>query len=63
MNWNKVHPEDSLFLRTDFITQSVDTLAIAVRWQDTHLLAWLELFIVKSKNNLNQLSKKYTNQP
>jgi polar amino acid transport system substrate-binding protein len=60
MNWNKLHPEDSLFLKTDFITQSVDTLAIAVRWQDTHLLAWLDLFIEKSKDNfLKQLNTKY----
>ena len=61
MNWNKIHPEDSLFLKTDFITQSVDTLAIAVSWQDTHLLAWLDLLIEKSKNNFPKLNEKYSN--
>lgn len=62
-NWSKLYPEDSLFLKTDFVTQGVDTLAIAVRWQDTHLLAWLELFIEKSKDNfLKQLNTKYTTE-
>ncbi len=62
-NWNTLHPEDSLYLKTDFITQSVDTLAIAVRWQDTHLLAWLDLFIEKSKGNfLKKLHTTYTNE-
>ena len=62
-NWNKLHPEESLFLRTDFINQGVDTLAIAVHWQDTHLLAWLELYITKSKDNFfKKLSAKYTTE-
>jgi ABC-type amino acid transport substrate-binding protein len=62
MNWNNLHPEDSLYLRTDFITQSVDTLAIAVRWQDTHLLSWLNLYIEKSKDNfLKKLHTTYSN--
>jgi ABC-type amino acid transport substrate-binding protein len=61
-NWNNLHPEDSLFLRTDFITQSIDTLAIAVRWQDTHLLSWLDLYIEKSKDNfLKKLHTTYSN--
>lgn len=60
MNWNKLHPEDSLFLKADFITQSEDTLAIAVHWQDSHLLAWLNLSIQQSKNNfLKALKAKY----
>ncbi|MGR9012824.1 MAG: substrate-binding periplasmic protein [Gammaproteobacteria bacterium] len=60
MNWNKDHPEDSLFLRSDFITQSEDTLAIAVHWQDSQLLSWLNLSIRQSKNNfLKKLSAKY----
>lgn len=63
MNWNKVHPEDSLFLKSDFITQSEDTLAIAVHWQDSHLLSWLNLYIQKSKNNLlRNLKMKYEDQ-
>lgn len=61
MNWNKLHPEDSLFLKSDFITQSEDTLAIAVHWQDSHLLAWLNLSIEQSKNNLlKKLKDKYS---
>ena len=60
MNWNKTHPEDSLFLKTDFITQTEDTLAIAVHWQDSHLLDWLNLFIRQSKNNfIKKLKVKY----
>lgn len=60
MNWNKIHPEDSLFLKTDFITQTEDTLAIAVHRQDDHLLIWLNLFIQQSKNNfIKQLKAKY----
>jgi ABC-type amino acid transport substrate-binding protein len=62
LNWNKIHPEDSLFLKSDFITQSEDTLAIAVHWQDTHLLSWLNLSIQKSKNSfLKNLKTKYAN--
>ena len=61
MNWNKIHPEDSLFLKSDFITQSEDTLAIAVHWQDNHLLSWLNLSIQQSKNNLLKgLKEKYS---
>lgn len=61
MNWNSTHPEDSLFLKSDFITQSEDTLAIAVHWQDSHLLSWLNLSIQQSKNNfLKQLKIKYS---
>jgi len=61
MNWNKLHPEDSLFLKSDFITQSEDTLAIAVHWQDSHLLTWLNLSIEQSKNNLlKKLKDKYS---
>lgn len=60
MNWNNVHPEDSLFLKSDFLTQTEDTLAIAVNWQDSHLLSWLNLFIQQSKINfLKELKSKY----
>lgn len=60
MNWNSTHPEDSLFLKSEFITQSEDTLAIAVNWQDSHLLSWLNLSIQQSKNNfLKRLKTKY----
>ena len=60
MNWNSTHPEDSLFLKSEFITQSEDTLAIAVKWQDSHLLSWLNLSIQQSKNNfLKRLKTKY----
>lgn len=61
MNWNKTHPEDSLFLKSDFITRTEDTLAIAVHWQDSHLLSWLNLSIQQSKNNfLKELKAKYS---
>ncbi len=61
MNWNKIHPEDSLFLKSDFITRTEDTLAIAVHWQDDHLLSWLNLSIQQSKNNLlHELKEKYS---
>jgi ABC-type amino acid transport substrate-binding protein len=62
-NWNKKYPEDSLFLKMDFITQSIDTLAIATHWQDSHLLSWLDLYITKSKENfLKKLTTKYTTE-
>jgi ABC-type amino acid transport substrate-binding protein len=61
MNWNKLHPEDSLFLKSDFITRSEDTLAIAVHWQDNHLLSWLNLSIQQSRNNFfKELKAKYS---
>ncbi|MDD2760204.1 MAG: ABC transporter substrate-binding protein [Methylomonas sp.] len=60
MNWNKIHPEDSLFLKSDYIAQSEDTLAIAVHWQDSHLLSWLNLYIEKNRNSfLKKLIIKY----
>lgn len=60
MNWNKVHPEDGLFLKLDYIAQSEDTLAIAVNWKDDHLLTWLNLYLEKIKGNfLNNLKKRY----
>ena len=63
MNWNSAHPEDSLFLKSEFITQSEDTLAIAVNWQDGHLLSWLNLSIQQSKNNfLKRLRSKYIDE-
>lgn len=63
-NWNKLHPEASLFLKTDFIEQGIDTLAIAVHWQDSHLLAWLELFVEKKTKDgfLTQLNNKYNTE-
>jgi polar amino acid transport system substrate-binding protein len=62
MNWNKLHPEDSLFLKSEFITRSEDTLAMAVHWQDDHLLSWLNLSIQQSKSFLlNELKAKYSN--
>ncbi|MCF7971179.1 MAG: ABC transporter substrate-binding protein [Methylococcaceae bacterium] len=61
MNWSKQFPEDSLYLKSDFITQSEDTLAIAVHWQDTHLLKWINLYIEQSKYNLlRKLKEKYS---
>lgn len=62
MNWNEINPEGSLFLKTDFITQSEDTLAIPVNRKDSHLLSWLNLYIEQAKNNfLKKLKVKYAN--
>lgn len=62
MNWSKQHPEDSLFLKSEFIKKSEDTLAMAVNWRDTHLLAWLNLYIQHAKNNfISELNAKYSN--
>lgn len=44
-NWNKQHPQDSLYLKTKILTHMHDPLAIAVNQKDTLLLAWLNLYV------------------
>lgn len=60
INWNKKHPEDTLHLRSIFLAGSKDTLAIAVPWQNEHLLSWLNLYIDKSKADFfEELQNRY----
>ncbi|NOQ16186.1 MAG: transporter substrate-binding domain-containing protein [Methyloprofundus sp.] len=47
-NWNKFHPEDSLFLKTKILTHRYDPLAIVVNQQDPLLLAWLNLYVSRA---------------
>ncbi len=48
-NWNKHHPEDSLFLKTKILTHRYDPLAIVVNQRDTLLLAWLNLYVSRAQ--------------
>ena len=60
-NWNKAHPEDSLYLKTKILTHRVDPLAIVVNQKDTALLEWINLYIrhAELKGHLQRLKLKY----
>ena len=60
-NWNKLHPEDSLYLKTKILTHRHDPLAIAVNQKDTFLLEWLNLYISQAHldNYFQSLKLKY----
>jgi len=43
--WANDHPEEMLYVRAKVLTDKEDPLAIAVHWKDTHLLAWLNIYL------------------
>ncbi len=63
-NWLDHHSEDLLFVSMFFNPSEVDDLAMAVSAENTHLLAWLNLFIAEKKKDkrLAELSAKYLNR-
>jgi len=60
-NWNKQHPEDSLYLKTQILTHRHDPLAIAINSKDTFLLEWINLYISQENldGNFQALKLKY----
>jgi len=60
-NWNKNHPEDSLYLKTQISTHRVDPLAIVVNQNDSALLEWINLYISHAilNGHFKRLKLKY----
>ncbi len=60
-NWKNEYPQDVIFYSPDVLEDKKDCLAIAVQWQETHLLRWLNLYIQKIKHDgtLTKLMEKY----
>jgi polar amino acid transport system substrate-binding protein len=60
-NWFAAHPETGLYLQSHVLEKNNDPLAIAVYWEDTHLLLWLNLYLkqIQDDGTLEQLQKKY----
>lgn len=60
-NWNKAHPEDSLYLKTKILTHRVDPLAIVVNRKDFLFLEWINLYISHARLNgyFKDLKLKY----
>jgi len=60
-NWHYNNPNTALFLQTLVMKENEDQIAFAVNWKDTHLLAWLELYLKNIKTNgfLQRLDEKY----
>lgn len=60
-NWHFNNPDNALFLQTLVMKENEDQIAFAVNWKDTHLLAWLELYLknIKANGFLQRLNEKY----
>lgn len=60
-NWLYSNPESALFLQTLVMKENEDQISLAVNWKDTHLLAWLELYLknIKANGFLKKLTEKY----
>ena len=43
--WRRENPERLINVRAHIARDRKDQLAVAVNWQDTHLLAWLDLYL------------------
>lgn len=61
VRWIKNHPEQMLYIETKILKSKEDPIAIAVHWEDRHLLGWLNQYIdtITSDGTLEQLKKKY----
>ncbi|PZV04915.1 MAG: hypothetical protein DCF32_11690 [Leptolyngbya sp.] len=61
LNWRYDHPDIGLRLKMILLGDRKDTIAIAVNRQDKELLAWLNLYLAKIRNDgsLDRLLKTY----
>ncbi|PSN13569.1 amino acid ABC transporter substrate-binding protein [filamentous cyanobacterium CCT1] len=61
LNWRYDHPDIGLRLKMVLLGDRKDTIAIAVNRQDKELLAWLNLYLAKIRNDgsLDRLIKTY----
>ena len=59
--WIKNHPEKMLYLESKSLKAKEDPIAIAVHWEDRHLLGWLNQYIdtITRDGTLDRLKKKY----
>jgi ABC-type amino acid transport substrate-binding protein len=59
--WQKAHPEASLYVRATILQARKDYIAMVVNWRDTHLLAWLDLYLQTGAETgaLDRLRQRY----
>jgi ABC-type amino acid transport substrate-binding protein len=59
--WQKAHPEMSLYIKAVLLDSRRDYICMAVGWQDTHWLAWLNLYLQGQRETgaLDRLKQRY----
>ena len=59
--WRQQNPERLIQVRAFVARDRRDLLALAVNWQDTHLLAWLDLYLdsIRSDGSASRLYRKW----
>jgi len=59
--WRRDNPERLIQVRAFVARDRKDLLAIAVRWEDTHLLAWLNLYLdsIRDDGSADRLYQKW----
>ena len=59
--WRRAHSEQLIHVRTTIDRSRSDPLAIAVGWENTHLLAWINLYLerIRSDGTAERLYQKW----
>ncbi|MDD5224343.1 MAG: ABC transporter substrate-binding protein [bacterium] len=59
--WLRAHPENALYAQSVVRYEAVDPLAWAVRWESNQLIAWLNLYLqkIKQEGKYDELMRKY----
>ncbi len=59
--WRRAHSEQLIHVRTTIDRSRSDPLAIAVAWENTHLLAWINLYLerIRSDGTAERLYQKW----
>ena len=59
--WHNLHPDAALYVQTIICRQKEDPIAMAVRWQDIHLCAWLNQYLrgVTKDGTIDKFIEKY----
>jgi len=63
--WRRANPEHLIQVRTTIDKTRHDPLAIAVGWEDTHLLAWINLYLetIRADGTAERLYQKWFQSP
>lgn len=59
--WRRAHPEQLIHVRTTIDRTRSDPLAVAVAWENTHLLAWVNLYLerIRTDGTAERLYQKW----
>jgi polar amino acid transport system substrate-binding protein len=61
MLWLNKHPEEVIYIKARILKDKIDPLSIVVRWQDTHLLSWINdyLAMLEGDGTLDKLREHW----